>query len=56
VVKQLWDGKETVVDPLADFYFYNKAQKYSVAFRKDEAGAITGVLVLNKDLFEKVKE
>jgi hypothetical protein len=56
VMRQLWDGKETVVDPLADFYFYNKAQKYSVAFRKDEAGAIIGVLVLNKDLFQKVKE
>ena len=54
VIKQLWDGKETVVNPLADFYFYDSAQKYSVAFRKDEAGAITGVLILNKDLFEKM--
>ena len=24
VVKQLWDGKETLVTPLADLYFYNK--------------------------------
>jgi len=56
VVRQLWDGKETVVYPLADFFFYNSAQKYSMAFRKDEAGAITGVLILNKDLFEKVKK
>jgi hypothetical protein len=56
VVRQLWDGKETVVNPLADFFFYNSAQKYSVAFRKDEAGAIIGVMILNKDLFEKVKD
>jgi len=56
VIKQLWDGKETIVDPLADFFFYNSARKYSAAFREDQSGAITGVLVLNKDLFEKVKD
>ena len=56
VIRQLWDGKETVVNPLADFYFYNNEQKYSAAFRKDPAGAIIGVMILNKDLFEKVKD
>jgi hypothetical protein len=56
VIKQLWDGKETVVNPLADFFFYDSAEKYSLAFRKDLAGVITGVMILNKDLFEKVKD
>ena len=56
VVKQLWDGKETIVDPLADFFFYNNVQKYPLYFSKDTTGAIIGVLILNKDHFEKLKD
>jgi hypothetical protein len=54
-IKQLWDGKEVAVKPLADMFFYNEAQGYSATFNKDDAGAINGVLILNRDFFEKVK-
>ncbi len=53
-IKQLWDGKEVAVKPIADLFFYNEAQGYSVAFDKDDSGAINGVLILNTDFFEKV--
>jgi hypothetical protein len=56
VIKQLWDGKETAVNPLADFFFYNSAEKYPLYFSKDQAGSVTGALILNKDHFEKVKD
>jgi hypothetical protein len=56
VAKQLWDGKETILSPLADRYFYNTAETYPVKFLKDDSGAITMALVLSGDLFEKVKE
>jgi hypothetical protein len=54
-IKQLWDGKEVAVKPLADLFFYNEAQGYSAAFNKDDSGSINGVLILNTDFFEKVK-
>jgi len=56
VVRQLWDGKETTVNPLTNVYFYNEARKFSLDFRRDRTGLVTAVLVLNKDLFEKVKD
>jgi hypothetical protein len=56
VVRQLWDGKETTVNPLTNVYFYNDARKYSLDFRRDRAGLVTAVLILNKDHFEKVKD
>ena len=54
VIKQLWDGKETIVAPLVDLYFYNSEQSYPVKFRKDNNGAITQALVLGGDVFEKL--
>ena len=44
------------VNPLADFFFYNNVQKYPLYFSKDTTGAIIGVLILNKDHFEKLKD
>jgi hypothetical protein len=55
VVRQLWDWKETIMSPLTNLYFYNRARKYSLYFKKNPAGLVTGALILNKDLFEKVK-
>lgn len=56
VVKQLWDGKETALYPVADKYFYNSAKSYPARFLPDDSGAITKVLMLSGDLFEKMKE
>jgi len=55
VIKQLWDGKETVVLPMADMYFYNAAETYPLKFTKNSDGSITQVKGLNGDEFEKVK-
>ncbi len=56
VVTQLWDGKETTVYQQTENYFYNEAQSYPVAFAKDKDGSITQVVVLDGDLFEKIKK
>jgi len=55
VVRQMWDGKETVVSPVTNFLFYNKDKAYPVTFRKDDSGAVTGVVILGNDYFEKLK-
>jgi hypothetical protein len=56
VVKQLWDGKEIIVDPQTDTYFYNDDQSYPLQVIKDKNENIIQVLVLGIDLFNKVKE
>ena len=56
VVKQLWDGKEIVLEPRSDSFFYCDDQSYSLNFTRDKDGSVIQVLVLSTDLFEKVKE
>ena len=56
VLKQLWDGREIVVRLLAESFFYNKNQAYTLYFRKDKDGAVVGALALDTDEFEKMKE
>lgn len=56
IVKQLWDGKETVVSPMAELYFYNNAEIYPLKFSRNADGTITQVMVLNGDVFEKIKK
>lgn len=55
-IQQLWDGKEIVVASVGPLFFYSDAQSYSVSFSKDKDGAINQVVLLDTDLFEKVKE
>jgi hypothetical protein len=55
VVRQMWDGKETIVSPGTNIFFYNEKQAYLVTFRKDDTGAVTGVFILGNDYFEKMK-
>jgi hypothetical protein len=55
VIKQLWDGKETVVTPLAENYFYNTAETYPLKFAKNTDGTIALATALNGDVFEKIK-
>ena len=55
VVRQMWDGKETIVSPRTDIFFYNEKQAYLVTFKKDDSGAVTGALILGNDYFEKMK-
>ena len=56
VVTQLWDKKEIILEPKTETFFYCGPQSYSLNFIKDKDGAVTQALVLNTDLFEKVKE
>ncbi|HEY1212305.1 MAG TPA: hypothetical protein VGE93_01610, partial [Bryobacteraceae bacterium] len=53
VVTQLWDKKEIPLDALAENYFYNTPESYSLLIKKDDTGAVTGVLILGTDLFTK---
>jgi hypothetical protein len=55
VVRQMWDGKETVVSPRTNIFFYNTEKAYPVTFRKDDSGTVTGALILGNDYFEKMK-
>ncbi len=56
VVKQLWDGKETIVNPMAELYFYNAAENYPLKFTKSTDGTITQATALNGDEFERIKK
>ncbi len=55
VVKQLWDGKETIVEPQTKTYFYNNSQSYPLQIIKDKDGTAMQVTILGMDLFNKVK-
>jgi hypothetical protein len=56
VIRQLWDGKEIVVRPLTESFFYNKNHAYTLYFRKDKDGGVVEALALDTDEFEKIKE
>jgi hypothetical protein len=55
IVKQGWDGKEIVLEPLTKTYFYNEAESYPLQVIKDSQGIITQVSVFGIDQFNKVK-
>ena len=55
VIRQMWDGKETVVSPVTNILFYNKEKAYLATFKKDDSGAVTGAFILGNDYFEKLK-
>jgi hypothetical protein len=56
IVKQLWDGKETEMEQLAEYYFYNSAQSYPLVLIKDNSGNISKLLILGSDEFNRVKD
>jgi hypothetical protein len=55
-VKQLWDGKETVVTPLGDTYFNNSALNFPLLIKKGPDGKVNEVLLLELNLFKKLPE
>jgi hypothetical protein len=54
IVKQLWDGKETLIEPQTETYFYNDEKSYPLQFIKDKDGKVSQALVLGMDLFNKL--
>jgi len=55
-LKQLWDGKEIILEPQTATYFYNSTESYPLLVIKDKSGIVTQVRVLGNDMFNKVKE
>jgi hypothetical protein len=56
VVKQVWDGKETVLTPMTDTYFYNDAQGYPLQVIRGADGKVSSILVLSMQEFDKIPE
>ena len=56
VVKQVWDGKEIVLTPMTDIYFYNETQSYPLQIRLGTDGKVSSILVLSSQEFDKVPE
>ncbi|MES2330686.1 MAG: hypothetical protein V4539_13870 [Bacteroidota bacterium] len=56
VVKQLWDGKEILLTPKTETYFYNEKESYSLGLQKDKDGNYSQLKVLGIDAFIKVKD
>ncbi|HTJ13317.1 MAG TPA: hypothetical protein VL547_14880 [Dinghuibacter sp.] len=54
VVKQLWDGKETGVQPWTNLYFYNEAQSYPLQIVKNDEGKIIQAILLQNNVFDRV--
>jgi hypothetical protein len=56
VIKQLWDGKETVVMPLSDTYFNNAALNLPLLIVKGPDGKVSQVVLMEQNTFEKVAD
>jgi hypothetical protein len=55
-IRQLWDGKETVVSPKTNQFFFNQELGCLLTFDLDDSGGVIGAFVLGNDYFEKIKE
>ena len=55
VIKQLWDGKEVEVTPLTASYFYNDPQSFPLQILRDKDGAVSQIIILGMDYFDKVR-
>jgi hypothetical protein len=53
IIKQLWNGKEIVMRPLADLYFYNASESLSLQFVRDSDGAVRQAWLFDKIEFDK---
>ena len=53
IVTQLWDKKELRLEAIADDYFYNTPESYSLRVMENAKGVVTGVMLLGVDLFLK---
>jgi hypothetical protein len=56
LIKQLWDGKETPVQPWSDSFFYNEADSYPLQIIKDKAGKVSQVVLLQTNVFIKIAD
>ncbi|MDP4148102.1 MAG: hypothetical protein Q8927_04835 [Bacteroidota bacterium] len=56
VVRQLWDGKETVVQPQTETYFYNDQRSYPLQIGLDKDGKVIRLTILGMDEFSPVAQ
>jgi hypothetical protein len=56
VVRQLWDGKETVVQPQTETYFYNDQRSYPLQIVLDKDGKVVRLTILGMDEFSPVAQ
>jgi hypothetical protein len=56
VVRQLWDGKETVVQPQTETYFYNDQRSYPLLIVLDKDGKVIRLTILGMDEFSPVTQ
>jgi hypothetical protein len=56
VIKQLWDGKETVVMPLGDTYFNNAALNLPLLIVRGPDGKPSQVILMESNVFNKLPD
>jgi hypothetical protein len=56
VVRQLWDKKDRVLEPLTDIYFNNQDRSFPLVVVKDEQGKVTQVVLMTGNVFKKLLE
>lgn len=56
IVKQAWDGKEIVLTPMTDTYFYCESQSYPLQVIRGADGKVSSILVLSSQEFDKIPE
>ena len=56
VVRQLWDRKDYVLQPLTVIYFNNQDRSFPLVIVKDENGKIVQVVLLTGNVFNRVVE
>jgi len=54
IIKQLWDGKEIVVQPWTETYFYNDVLSYPLQVIKEKDGSFKGVQLLDSNMFQRL--
>lgn len=53
---ELWNGSETTFEQESELEFFNERANFPMKFTKTKEGAITEVLVFNKDLWKRAKD
>lgn len=56
VVRQLWDKKDRVLQPLTETYFNNQDRSFPLVIVKDAQGKVSQVVLLTGNIFKKVVE
>lgn len=56
ILKQLWNKEEIRLDRESEMSFIGDDNDFSVVFNKNRDGAVSRVLIKNKDMWNKVKE